>query len=586
MRSNSSSLALLALVLLGGAVPAGGAGPPQAEEEAAFRTFLVETGEPGLPVDVNGHEYVTDDRGTLRLTMRASAGETLRFRSRDPAWALDEVRTVPVEDPSVPVLWDLTSELRRAPPERPPLEERFVTESPAAEEEATATAPEPPAVAPDPCRGGGSLRCRQAKWARFERAMARRDCDAALADVDELVVEYPELATAGDSVAAFAKAYLDCGLVRFDESLIRRSITVASSYRGGELWCGPESRLLARAFEALGDTAAAADSAAAAQESCEASATGALEWEFYFRFRRGERERCAALAEQSPRRLGLFLRAWLELARGQCAAEEVELEPSGDLPCRGLPQEFCSRQYGRLLIACGEEPEDYQAAARYLRAALPLDPAVWTDLLTGEERQLVAELAEAETLAGDHAAAVDLYRRLVDNAPETDDGQQATLWRLYGDALFSAAESDEGRRDAVSAYERARRDLAPDSVDFAIVTNNLCVLRDKLAKSMDGEELARDLADLETALDDAVPADERRLRLWLKHNLLSVRIHLLERETDLDAQEKLKRLEELRLPFAEYRREVEALAAGAPGPPSGSLEKYEYQGRRFVIAVP
>jgi hypothetical protein len=554
---------------------------------AAPRTFIVELGVPGLAVDVNGTAATADAGGTLHLTVDAAAGEVLRFRSRAAAWTLDARRTVPAEDPAIPILWDLTSEVRPAPPPTPPT-------APAPPEPAAA-APPPPA-ADDPCRDRLSIRCRRARWAAFDDAVARRDCAAALAAAGALAADYPELLATADGAAALAAAYLDCGLGAGGErrgALLRRAIEIAAGYGEGELWCrGPQSRLLARAYEVLGEEEEAAASAAAARARCPADGDqAALEWEVYFRFRLGELERCAALAASAPRRLGLFLRAWLELARGECAAA-VELEPSGDLPCTGLPQEFCSRQYGRWLLACGHGGDDYAAAARYLRAALPADPADWDDLAAGGDGDrldgALAELAEAELLSRDYAAAARHFERLLRPGETVDaetaveepaemDAERATLWRLYGDALMLADDGDAGRRAALAAYETSRGGLPPLSLAVAVVTNNVCVHRARL-----GVDTGADLDALEAALEH-LPEDVldiRRLRLWLTHNLLALRIRRLESDAELGAQEKLVRLQELRAPFAAYQRELEALSGEA------HLEAIVHEGRRFALALP
>lgn len=553
-------LASLALVFSSAASPAQQA-PPE-------RTFLVELGEPGLTVEVNGKEAVTDDQGTLRVTVRVGAGGLLRFRSRDSEWSLNVVRTAPVDDPAIPVLWDLTSELSRI---------------------------EPPEAAPaDPCRGARSLRCRQARWSRFQSALERRDCRNAIDALADLEKEYPELLTGADSATAFATAYLDCGLAGGDDLLIRRAVDLLAS-QGDEMWCGvAESRLLARGYEALDELATAAEGAAAARPLCAAHERGdgtpALEWEFYFRHRLGALERAKELADAAPGRLGLFLTAWLEVARGECRTE-VEPEPSGDLPCRGLPQDFCSRQYGRILLACGTETEDFEAASTYLSAALPVDPTAWSDLLAGEGRQLVLELAEAEVLAGDYDEAIRLYEQLLDDVlnTELDAAERAKLYRLYGDALLSSSAEEDTVRAALSAYELARRELDSDPVALAIVVNNICVLRGRLPEPMDTHRIASDLETLEAALSQ-VPEEENRLRLWLKRNLFSIRIRRLEQAADLEAQERLARLQELSGPFMEYQRELEAMSDDDFGLPSGAggaaLERIRQGGRRFAVALP
>jgi tetratricopeptide (TPR) repeat protein len=566
-----SLFSFLALAWLSAASPA--------QQEIPERTFLVELGEPGLAVEVNGQETVTDDHGTLRFTVRVGAGGFLRFRSADPAWTLNVVRTAPVDDPAIPVLWDLTSELHRVEPP-------------------------PEATGVDPCDGRRSLHCRQAMWSRFERALERRDCRRAIDALADLEREYPELLTGADSVTAFATAYLDCGLAADDDLMVRRAVDLLASQGEGEMWCGvAESRLLARGYEALDELATAAEGAAAARPLCAASRHGddrpALEWEFYFRYRLGAWERAAALAEAATGRLGLFLTAWLDLARGECGTE-VEAEPSGDLPCRGLPQDFCSRQYGRILLACGTDTADFEAASTYLAAALPVDPAAWDEILAGDGRQLVLELAEAEVLAGDHAEAIRLYERLLEDVTEAqaDGAERAKLYRLYGDALLSSSVEDDTVVAALSAYELARRELDGDPVAFAIVMNNICVLRGRLPEPTDPDRIASDLTTLEAALRD-VPEEEDRLRLGLTRNLFSLRIRRLEKETGLDTPERLARLQELRGPFMEYQRELEALnedelglpaaPLGGPGGTAGdgaALERIRQGGRRFAVALP
>lgn len=547
-------LSLSVLLLAGAGTLPSTAQEAVSQEDAAPRTFLVELGRPGLEVEVNGTAYEADEHGTLRLELPVAPQMTLRFRSLNAAWTLDAVRTVPDESADVAVYWNLASELRP-----------------------TKVTPAPSPPPPDPCRSSRSLRCRQARWTRFEEALDRQDCAAVLATIRELETGFPEMLTAGPAVAAFAQARLQCGLSAGDEAQIRRAVEQASSYRDGELWCEPAgSRLLARGFEALEELDTAADSAAAARRICGAESTVPLEWEFYFRLRSGEVERMAALAAEAPGRLRPFLEAWLDSRRGECRSE-VELEASGDLPCRGLPQDFCSRQYGRILLACGNERADFATASRYLRSALPADPATWNEL--PGSRQLTLELAEAELLSGDAASAVRHYERLLQTGG-ADGAEDPALWRLYGDALVLSGEPSR----AAAAYDGARRGLEAGSVDYAVVINNLCVLG---AGPSEAQSDAPGLEVLESAVRE-LPEDEERLRVWLLHNLLSLRIRRLERESDLDAQEKLARLEELRGPFTDYQRRLAALAADGPvsfGAGSGvSLEMFD--GRRFALVLP
>lgn len=554
------------------------------------RIILIDLGVPGVALDVDGQPAgTTDENGLLRLELDAEDGDVLHLRSADPAWELDVARMVPPADSGASaVYWDLTTERRPRSPEDV-VEEAPGDVSPVDGDEAVEGAEPLVSVAPppDPCGDPGSLRCRQARWNRFEDALGRGDCAAALRTAQSLAADEPALLDTRDTVLRFAEAYLDCGLSATSEdrreAWLRRAAELVLGFGDGELWCeAAPSRLAAFAFDALDAPEAALDALASARDRCAPDTLPPLEWAVYFRLRRGEVEEAAALAAATPGRTGRFLAAWVANAGGDCRGPEVELEASGDLPCTGLPQELCARQYGRILLACGNEPGDFAAAARYLRASLPVDPDARRALADGPGRETLALLAEAEMAKREFAAAADVFEVLLRRPPE-DPASAADLWRRYGDALMLGAEGEPGWRAALAAYDRARRGLAPGSLDLALVMNNVSVLHGRLDEASGSDELARDLEALEATLG-ALPDEERWLRLWLRHNLFLLEIRRLEGDPTLAATEKLERLEALREPVREYQQELRSLDI-TPG--TGASERtIMVRGRRFALALP
>lgn len=528
--------------------------------EAVERTFLIYVGEPGLALEAavtaeDGGDgevrstAVSDAGGNLRLTLAAAPGDSLHLRARDTAFALDVVRVVPAEEASVPILWDLSAALERAaPPEPPPVE---------AEPAEPAEAP----PAPDPCRNRRSILCRHQAWTRFEKAYRDRDCEAAMGAYRRLVAEYPELLGSGDVVTEFGEAHLECARGEPRQERLRQAVELLEGFADGELWCRPrESRLLAMAYQGLGEPAAAAQSAGRARPHCTPEETAALEWEFYFRVQLAETEAAAALAAMAPRRLGLFLTAWLELIRGECGTR-VELEEDGELPCRGLPREFCSRRYGRILLGCGETPADQATAARYLLASLPVDPQERESLPDGG-RHVLMLAADAERLGGRYAAAARLYDEVLAD-PSYRSRTELRFRRAESLAFAGDPESD---RAALEAYEELRGSGdAREGEDAltAILLNNLCVLRARLGATLADAKLREDLAALEAALHTL--GEKTDLELLLRHSLLTLRIHLLEHDTSMSAAEKLKRLKKLRKPFETLQAELAAYDARGDG---------------------
>lgn len=554
MRALAIAVFAAAFLALLAAAPAGAR-----TEGAEERTFLIYVGEPGLALEAavtpkegtDGEVRaagVSDAGGNLRLRLAAAPGDSLHLRARDTALALDVVRVVPAEEASVPILWDLSAALEKAPPPEPP----------AAETEATEPVEPPP---PDPCRDRRSILCRRQAWARFEDAYQRHDCEAAIAACGRLVAEYPELLGSSDVVAAFGEAHLDCasdarGGPR--QERLRRAVELLEGYADGELWCRPrESRLLALAYDGLGDPAAAAASAGRARPRCAPEQTAALEWEFYFRVQLADTEAAATLAEMAPRRLGLFLTAWLEFVRGECVTR-VELEEDGELPCRGLPREFCSRRYGRILLGCGETPADQATAARYLLASLPVDPQEREHLPDGG-RHVLLLAADAERLGGRYAAAARLYDEVLSD-PAYRSRRDLRFRRAEALAFANDPESD---RAALEAYEDLRGDVVGQSALEAVVLNNLCVLRARLGAGLGDVKLREDLAALDAALGTL--AEKTYPELLLRHSLLTLRIHLLERDTSMSDAEKLKRLKKMRRPFEALQAELAAHGARGDG---------------------
>ncbi|MCP4658016.1 MAG: hypothetical protein GY856_21615 [bacterium] len=582
------TLTFLALALLPAAV--GGDDLAAAKE---LRTFVVYVGQPEVSIEINGKSIrETDADGNLRFSVEVAAGDEMHFRALSAGLQLDAVRTVPVEDPEIPILWDLSSQVRAA--DRPDVTLR---DDDAGEDPAAAAAADGIGDVdrlPDECRGRKSLKCMQAAWTRFTDRVARGQCRSALEAAEELIVGYPELRNGRDTVASLAAAYLDCGLAETGQrrrSRIRRSIDLLEGYREGELWCDPEeSRVLARGYETLGEIEAAAQSAARAQARCGDEQSAALEWHFYFRVKLGQLERSAELADRAPRRLGLFLRAWMDSLPGGDATQDcraqVELNPSGDLPCAGLPREFCSRQYGRILLHCGTTRDDFVTAARYLRASLPLDPRGWEDL-AGESRSFVVMLAEAEYLSENFSEAARSYEELLSRPsaagpePPGEVEVHATLLRRYADSLVLAHPESSELERALETYQSVRKLLASDAVALATVVNNICVLRSRLGRpgEVESEQARADLESLAAALE-AVPEEARRLRLLLRISLLTLQVEMLELDTDLSSREKLKRLQKLRAPFEEYREEIENFVG------TSSTEIIKHKGRLFALALP
>ncbi len=547
---------LALLIVLATAFASAAFAGAQVSGEAAERTFLIYVGEPGLAVEVRvtseddeaRFAAVSDAGGNLRLTLPVAPGESLHIRARDTVYALDVVRIVPAEEAAVPILWDLSAALERAPPPEP-----------AADEKDAALEDVAPPVE-DPCRDHRSLLCRRQAWTRFEEAYLRRDCEAALQAYGRLVADYPELTGSGDAVAAFGEAHLECAGDTVSErrqERLRRAVELLEGFADGELWCRPrESRLLALAYEGLGNPATAAASAGRARTRCASGETAALEWEFYFRVQLAETETAAALAAAAPRRLGLFLSAWLELVRGECGTS-VELEADGELPCRGLPRDFCSRRYGRILLGCGETPADQATAARYLLASLPVDPQERERLPDGGRHVLVLA-AEAELMGGRYDAAARLYDEVL-----SDPGYASqTALRFRRAEALAFAGGAEADRAAFDAYEELRTARDEDAV-AAVVLNNLCVLRARLGATLADPSFREDLAALERALPGL--AEEPYLELLLRHSLLTLRIHLLERDTSMGAAEKLDRLKDLRGPFKAHQAELAAYGARGDG---------------------
>ncbi len=570
----------LALLL---AAAAGGGDLAAAEE---VRTFVVYVGQPNVSIEINGKGIQeTDADGNLRFSVDAAAGDEMRFRALSAGLQLDAVRTVPVEDPTIPILWDLSEEVRTA--DRPDVTLRDDAAGEDAAAEAAAESKEAPRPA-DECRGRKSLQCMQAGWTRFTERVARGHCRSALEAAHELIARYPELLSGRETVAGLAAAYLDCGLSETGkrrESRIRRALELLERYRDGELWCSTEeSRALARGYEALGEIEAAAGSAARGRARCGEEQSAALEWQFYFQIKLGRIARSAELIDQAPRRLGLFLRAWIDSLPGDDAPRDcrarIELDPSGDLPCAGLPQEFCSRQYGRILLRCPTTRDDFVTAARYLRASLPVDPRAWEDP-DGESRGVVVMLAEAEYFSEDFSEAARLYAHLLSRAAAADPEVHATLLRRYADSLVLADPSGSGLDRALQTYQSVRKLLAADAVALATVINNICVLRSRLARPGNVESAAAgaDLESLAAALE-TVPEEAQRLRLLLRISLLTLQVERVELDTSLSNREKLKRLRKLRAPFEEYQEEIKNFIG------TSSTEIIMHKGRLFALALP
>jgi hypothetical protein len=319
----------------------------------------------------------------------------------------------------------------------------------------------------------------------------------------------------------------------------------------------------------LGDGETAAAAAAQGRSDCPEGGNVALEWEFYFRMQLGQTDAAATLAALAPRRLALFFTAWLELAGGVCG-QDVELEADGELPCRGLPREFCSRQYGRILLSCGKSPADYATAARYLGASLPLDPEAGANL--GEEgRRLLALTAEAELLSGRYAEALRLYDEILRH-PES---AQETGLRHHRAEALRLLRTPASERAALAAYEDLRGEGQNDVI-AAVFLNNLAVLRVRLGARLSDENLARDLKDLEALLDTLDTVDEPNL--LLRHSLLTLNLYLLEHETALSSAEKLARLQQLQAPFVVYREELKKGRVQAN-------RVIEVEGVRYTIAL-
>jgi len=353
--------------------------------EPPVRTFLIFLGEPGVTIEVEGQRRTADSSGNVRLHVQVEEGARVRITAADPDFALDVERTVPVEDPEVPVIWDLSAELVKvekplATPVRP---------KPAAVAAAEGAEPAAPPPA-DPCRDGRSLDCMQAAWQRFEAALVAGSCPEAMAELDRLAERYPEILESEDTVVTAAEADLECGARAADVGRIRRATELLAGYGGGVLWCDPRaSRTLARAYEALGELDTPTDATAAA--SCPA----AVEWHCYFALRLGQADRCREAAARAPQALGSFLAAWADRDEGRCALPAgIRDEP----PCVALPAALCARQAGEMLLACGRERDDFAAAARHLLTALP-SPELWPRL-AGDDLPELGLLADALTLAG------------------------------------------------------------------------------------------------------------------------------------------------------------------------------------------
>ena len=193
------------------------------------------------------------------------------------------------------------------PVEAPPARRRLLPGLAAAAEAVEDVVEEPPPAVEDACKNRRSLLCRRQAWTRFEAAYRRRDCAAMLSAYARLVADDPDLLGTADTVAAFAEAHLECAGkagAGAREKRLRRAVELLAGFAGGELWCrGRESRLLARAYEELGDPAAAAASAGAARTRCAAAETAGLEWEFYFRVQLAETctSSCDGMAELSAK---------------------------------------------------------------------------------------------------------------------------------------------------------------------------------------------------------------------------------------------------------------------------------------------
>lgn len=543
-------LVILLALLSVNAQPTNGEAPPE-------RIFLISLGQPNLSLLVNGEPAgETDATGMVQLRAAFMAGEPLRFTLATPGWKLDTQRTVPAEDPAIPVLLDLAADLRKpTPPPKP--------------------SPPPPT---DPCRERRSFLCQQKLWSQLEGQVQARDCPEATATLERLVDEYPDVLSAAGSAATLANILLDCGFQTSESATVERAIELANAFDDGALWCdGPGSRVLARAYEALGELSAAAETARRAADRCDEARAPALEWEFYFHLKAKNRALAAGVIPRAPRRLALFLNAWLALGRQECPEEPVEIDlESGDLPCQGFPQSFCARQYGQILAACGQSREDMATAARYLRASLPLDPATWS-ALDREGRRVLQLLAVTEAEAGRYAEAASVYDLLASIEEPTLETRLS-----HAEALLLTAD-ETSQRAALKRYEKIRPDLASQSAQArAVVLNNICVLRARLHEVVPRDQQSADLDALDLLLNE-LPQEFGRLRLTLRHSLLSLRIRFLEDEKGMNNEEKLAQLRELQASFATYKKDVqEQTTAGVLPTGDGFIEE---SGDRFAVAL-